>query len=393
MDSVVQQFVVAVALSSIVSLPIAAATPVVDGQLDAAYGPALVTQTTQTTTKNTLGTPGGANGLELDQGYGLISNHVLYLMLTGNMYLQPNLGDPGTFSSPIHLFFDTRAGGQDTLRRDNDTLSTGFFPLLLSASGLKFDHDFAPDFWLGCDGAGGPDFGGPYRLLCFFAELPTNAGANVTYLGWAKVPGPDTLESSGGSNPYGIAVSLDNSNTAGVTQGCGASSGAGVTTGFECAIPLAAIGDPTGPIKVCAFYGSPSFSYSNQVLGPLPPGTCALGGLSAVDFSAIPGDQYFLVPAATDAVAPEATREISLASRSSPGTRLVATVALPRAGPARLDVIDSSGRRVLARDLDGAMGGPHTLELARPGALAPGIYFLRLTQGATMATARAVILR
>jgi len=33
------------------------------------------------------------------------------------------------------------------------------------------------------------------------------------------------------------------------------------------------------------------------------------------------------------------------------------------------------------------------VELARPGALAPGIYFLRLTQGATVARARAVVTR
>jgi hypothetical protein len=61
------------------------------------------------------------------------------------------------------------------------------------------------------------------------------------------------------------------------------------------------------------------------------------------------------------------------------------------AAPARLDVLDSGGRRVLVRTLDGLAGGPQTLELARPGALAPGIYFVRLTQGATTATAHAVV--
>ena len=388
----VRELGLAAALLLALALSAGAATPIVDGKLDAAYGPALVTQTTQTTTKNTLRVRDGSNGFEFDQGYGRISNGVLYLMLTGNMYLQPNLGDPGTFSSPIYLFFDTGAGGQNTLRSDNGGAGD-YRLLLLMAGGLKFDADFVPGFWLGCVGDGGPDFGEPYHLLSFFAPLPANAGASATYLGWANVPGPDTLSAGGGSNPFGIAISLDNSNVAGVTQGCGAASGAGATTGFECAIPLAAIGNPTGPVKVCAIYDRTPFTGSNQVLGPLPPGTCALGALGTADLSAIAGNQYFVVNPSADAVAFTAATGVVLAASSSPGRGLAVRFTLHDTAPARLDVLDSGGRRVLVRELNGGAGGQRALELARPGVLSPGVYFLRLTQGATVARARAVVTR
>ena len=57
-----------------------------------------------------------------------------------------------------------------------------------------------------------------------------------------------------------------------------------------------AIGSPTSCIKVCTFVSNDGGSMVlNQVLGPLPPGTCDLGAASGVDFSAIAGSQYFTV--------------------------------------------------------------------------------------------------
>ncbi len=61
-----------------------------------------------------------------------------------------------------------------------------------------------------------------------------------------------------------------NSNTVGVTAGNGSSSGAGVTTGFEMAIPLASLGNPTCSLRAVAFIANSSnSSVSNQVLPPV----------------------------------------------------------------------------------------------------------------------------
>jgi hypothetical protein len=40
---------------------------------------------------------------------------------------------------------------------------------------------------------------------------------------------------------------------------------------------------------------------SNQVLGPVPPGTCALGAANGVNFGSIPGAQYFTIDITTPA--------------------------------------------------------------------------------------------
>jgi hypothetical protein len=61
--------------------------------------------------------------------------------------------------------------------------------------------------------------------------------------------------------------------------------------------------------------------------------------------------------------------------------------------PARLEVIDVTGRVLSSRRIEGLRAGPHELELAEGGALPPGIYFIRLRQGANEARTRAAIVR
>ena len=67
------------------------------------------------------------------------------------------------------------------------------------------------------------------------------------------------------------------------------------------------------------------------------------------------------------------------------------TFALPSSAPARIDLVDLAGRRVLSREV-GALGpGDHQLEIGDASALRPGMYFLRLAQGNRSQVARVVI--
>jgi hypothetical protein len=52
---------------------------------------------------------------------------------------------------------------------------------------------------------------------------------------------------------------------------------------------------------VCAFISTPQHqAVTNQVLGSLPPGTCSTVPMGSMDFSTIPGDQFFTIcPGAT----------------------------------------------------------------------------------------------
>jgi hypothetical protein len=275
-------------LAASLVLPARSASAVtVDGRLEPDYGAALSIQTTQTGNGDSpFAQVMTAGGSELDQAYGFIAGGVLHVFLSGNLMYVPGAELMGHWL-PTDLFIDSGPGGQNRLRSDNPAIEPSYD--LNPMAGLTFDAAFEADYWLSC---GSTYFFTPLRA--YFATLPTGGGGTGYYLGYAPTGGPGTL--SGGTNPDGIEAALDNSNRGGVTAGCAAASGAGVTTGIEWAIPLSAIGNPTGCVKVCAIVCSQDHStIANQVLGPAPPGTCNLGAASAVNFANIAGDQFFTV--------------------------------------------------------------------------------------------------
>jgi len=65
---------------------------------------------------------------------------------------------------------------------------------------------------------------------------------------------------------------------------------------------------------------------------------------------------------------------------------------LPSTGPATFDLIDASGRRVLTRDVGSLGAGKHQLDLRRE-TLAPGLYWMRLTQGERMSSGKVAVLK
>jgi hypothetical protein len=74
------------------------------------------------------------------------------------------------------------------------------------------------------------------------------------------------------------------------------------------------------------------------------------------------------------------------------GRALTIHFSLVSAEPARLELLDLAGRRVLTRDV-GSMGpGSHVVHLGDGARVAPGIYMLRLVQGQQVRHARAVVL-
>jgi hypothetical protein len=262
---------------AIAMLPaIAAAQPTVDGTADALYGPALAVQNTQTNFGNSnLGVVDFANGSELDQGYGIIHSGNLYLMLAGNVESNFN---------KLEVFIDSVAGGQNKLQGDNPDVDFNGLNRMGddgSGNGLTFDAAFASDYYLTATGGNSP-----YQFFANFAETSGPGGTGM-FLG-----GGDGTSITGA---LGINLAINNSNTGGVDGGTGPSSGAGVLTGVEICIPLTAIGNPTGPIKVSAFINGGGHDFlANQVLGGIGGGD-NLGEPRNVNFANIPGDQYFTI--------------------------------------------------------------------------------------------------
>lgn len=107
--------------------------------------------------------------------------------------------------------------------------------------------------------------------------------------------------------------------------------------------------------------------------------------------------RYRLRDANGSALAPEVTVRVPAgpvlgieAARPNPSTgRLALAFSLASAAPARLEMIDIAGRRVLARDLAGLGAGGHVLPLA--ARLAPGVYTVRLVQAGAAVTTRVVV--
>jgi len=105
---------------------------------------------------------------------------------------------------------------------------------------------------------------------------------------------------SGIPGPNGIAYGFNNLNAAGVNGVTGTAANqtaaAAVTTGLEISIPLADLGNPTGPVDVLADINGGGDTYlSNQLLSGLPVSSGNLG-TSTFNFGSTPG-QFFVVPA------------------------------------------------------------------------------------------------
>lgn len=267
---------------------LALAQPTIDGTRDALYGAPLVVQDTPTGFGDSnLGQVGYANGSELNAAYAYVDmvSSTLYLILTGN--LESNF-------NKLELFFDTMAGGQNRLRGDNSNVDFGGLNRMGdngSGNGLTFDADFAADYWIGVTGGGSP-----YALYANWAELLTLGGGAGYYLGTTGAASDGIL--TGGYNPYGIRVTINNSNTGGVTSSAADPvAAAAVSTGIELAIPFAAIGitPSTTVINISAFINGGGHDFvSNQVLGGIG-GLGNLGEPRNVNFGNINGNQYFTV--------------------------------------------------------------------------------------------------
>ncbi len=266
--------------ATLVGAPASALTINVDGLgPEGGYGAARrVPQTCNTSAGNNPS--GGDNrhamGSELNVSAAAILNATVYAMYTGN--LQSNFTN-------LEVFIDCIAGGQNTLRGDN-----AMVPLngLNRMAGLTFDADFEPDYYITMNCG---DSAGTYRFSGHFVTLPTSGGGVSTYLGSTDAA------ITGSGNSLGIQFAIQNGNASGVVAGCSPAVLLNNTspTGVEIGVPLSAIGNPGGCIKVCAFINRPAHDFIfNQFMEPLPAGSCDLGDPSTVSLASIAGDQFYV---------------------------------------------------------------------------------------------------
>lgn len=282
-------------LVAVASASAALAVPTVDGTRDAEYGAPLAVQQAGTQFGDHTGGGVGlqAFGSGLDAGYAVISGGKLHIFLAGNLETNFN---------KLDIFIDSNPGGQNQLRGDNPDVefnnlnrmgADGTLP------GLKFDAGFEADHYFTITGGNSP-----VETYSSYADIRTLGGGNGFYIGTnggGDNPLLDARVGGDAANPaLGIQWGLNNSNTAGVGPfgTPNLSDPASVTTGIELAIPLTYLEDTAGPIKIVAFINGLSHDFlSNQVLGSLPVSQGNLGEPRSVDFTTLPGDQFFTLNA------------------------------------------------------------------------------------------------
>lgn len=323
----------------------------------------------------------GNNVSELNQLFLRSCQDTLFVGITGN------LAADGT---GLALFLDTEPGGQTAL----DLSATSPPPYGPDEfTGLRFDDGFAPDHLLYLNAPGGSFYVDQYELFA-------GGGLNKIYRGQGTV-GSTIGDLSGGSNPNGMLVAFENSNTAGVTD-TDAAGAATATKGFEFAVPFADVGlayPSTTTVRVAAFLNWGDGTVGNQWLPGLGGGYPVLG--IAPDLRDVPGSQFVsaTLPLEAGGVPDPGPHAFAFTVGYEGDLRSAFAIALtlPEAAPVRLTVHDVRGR--LVRSLvDGEVPAGEARYVwngadASGRASSSGVYWVRLAAGPRQRALRAVLVR
>lgn len=252
-----------------------ATAQVIDGILDSGYGSALSIQTIETGF--------GDNENEWNAAYACMNNNTLSLMFTGN--LQANF-------NKLEIFIDSSDAVMSNVYsnpQNNDGTNI--------MGGMTFDNGFTPDYHI----IARRGFDQVNKFDLDYTDIGNQTFSSFIDIASGVNDGFSAVTGTGPGNANPISVGFDNSNVGGIGGNAGAAAdqtaAQSVTTGLELQISLADLGNPSGPIRVMLLQNNDNHDFlSNQTLGGLPVGTGNLGSpASAVDFSMLAGDQFFIV--------------------------------------------------------------------------------------------------
>ncbi|HXR04957.1 MAG TPA: PEP-CTERM sorting domain-containing protein [Verrucomicrobiae bacterium] len=239
-----------------------------NGTLDSGfYGSPLAVQTADTGFGSG---PASSGGNQLDAAYGRISSGNLYLFFAGNT-------SDGNF---LDVFIaDGRPGGQNTFN-----VSSGG---TVNMNGSVFSPGFLATFSVNVNTFAGTMYPNAYDL--------TLGTGGYTGSGIPDIGG--TISGAPAGNGIQLAVNESSPAGSGVNTAPGALT---VTTGWEMAIPLSLLGNPSSVEVLADINGNPDNYLSNQFLPGLPNGTANVGGggpysgpqAGAFNFSSTPGEWF-----------------------------------------------------------------------------------------------------
>jgi glycosidase len=315
----------------------------------------------------------GDNVSELNQIFARVSGDSLFVGVTGNL---------ATDGTGLALLLDVGPGGQNVLDASNLSPPPAGPEHL---TGLRLDTGFAPDVMFFVNAFAGTIYVDRYELL--------SGGAAKTYLGQGIVnSGAGFL--TGGGDPFGTQVALDNTNISGVSD-VEVVDAAGATSGAEWYLSLAGLGYADSGLKLAAFLLETDGTVSNQWLPPLNNVSGSLG--VAPDLTTYVGDQFATWDPASAVPGHDLEAGLGVTVANSGGAAVIG-FRLPEATQVELTVLDVRGRTVrkLVSGASLAAGQRSVRWDGRDGSgrnAASGVYLFRLTAGLQRAHGRILLVR
>ncbi len=256
------------------------------------------------------------NGWTFDTGF---NADYLLIFNNGNEKVNPNTGDEVEFWAMSAHYADLTQGVNGDVVAAGMVLAPQGMPNVLRLpGGLLGDFPAVPDGFNEFRTMYGPALPGlsqgelidrNYALGaggcdddtgagCIAPELPFALDVNPDEIGEANPADNNSSSHRDYNNTIGLRMAIDNSNTGGVI-GVGeepwetTEDVSQVLTGVEFSIPLSALGNPTGDIRVTAFINGDGHNFASNQFG----GTGVLAGnlASDVDLTIFAGDQFVTI--------------------------------------------------------------------------------------------------
>ena len=199
---------------------------------------------------------------------------------------------------------------------------------------------------------------------------------DTDYLTWGETPKPASISASGSASPSAASLNWSVSQSTGVHAGVFRKS-----VGEPWTSIATVTASPTGAVSYVDNDVAPGGHYSYELAvasqrGQFVGGQVAVNIPGALAVPVQPGVHFALRPVSPNPVA----------------GGFHANFALPNSDPARLDVVDVSGRVVVTNEVGALGAGVHHVTLGSARDFAPGMYFVRLSRSGQTLTTRAIVL-
>ncbi|MFI5371476.1 MAG: kelch repeat-containing protein [Candidatus Eisenbacteria bacterium] len=214
------------------------------------------------------------------------------------------------------------------------------------------------------------------RLVLYGGWSGDTMLGDTEYLTWGEAPASATITGSATAAPSAVSLHW------GVSQ----------ATGAHAAVFRSGPGQPWTSVATVQAETNGAVTYVDDAVVPGTHYSYELA-VSSQRGEEVGGLVSVLVPGATGVTqGPDVAFALHGVRPNPVVGRFNVSFRLPNADPARVEVIDVNGRRLITREVGGLGAGVHDVDLGSSRDFAPGMYFVRLSRAGQSLTTRAVVM-